>query len=293
MKIAISGATGFVGSAAARCASERGHKLIRILRPGSGKQGSEDICADLEDADCLSELASRVDAVIHCAASDDPAFLPISQAAIDAFIKGLPPGGRLAMHSGSVVFGDTGPEAEANPAFSPPPPLKEKTAFDQHVLKPGRTDIYTRVVYGSFIYGGEGAAIPSVMIRTAMKTGSALFFDQGEQVWSTAHVSDFSTLLVDAVESEAPENICLFAAGRAVQLKPVADIIGQVLGVPSRPVCSDEEAGLFGPFAGPLTMNQHFSSETTRQLVRWYPELSDEAVSIIRALTRQASRTML
>lgn len=112
MKIAISGATGFVGSAVVRRASEGGHKLIRILRPGSGKRGSDDICADLDDADCLSELASRVGAVIHCAASDGPAFLPLTQAAADAFIKGLPPSGRLATHSGSVIFGDTGAEAK-------------------------------------------------------------------------------------------------------------------------------------------------------------------------------------
>lgn len=171
--------------------------------------------------------------------------------------------------------------------------MKEKAVFDQRILRPLRSNISTQIVCGTFIYCGEGTAIPTAMIRAAMKTGSVLFFDQGAQVRSSSHVSDFGTLLVDAVESEASEKVCLFAARRAVQLKPAANIIGQVLGIPSQSVCSDEEASLFGPFAGALRISQHFSSKVARKGYRRWPEMSDESVSIIRAHTRQASRTMI
>ncbi|MEM7730352.1 MAG: NAD-dependent epimerase/dehydratase family protein [Pseudomonadota bacterium] len=293
MKIAITGSTGFIGQAAAHCALSRGHKIVRITRPGATLQGPNDISADLEDAERLTEIASQVDAVVHCAASDEPAFLPISRTAIDALISGLPPGSRFAMHGGSVVFGDTGPEPVATPEFGPPPPLQERAALEQHVLQSARSDISTRIVYGSLIFGGEGAAIPTKMIHVAMEQGTSFYFGEGDQVWSSAHVHDFGALLIDAVENDVPQNLALFAAGRAVQIKPVADIIAQVLGVGSRPVETDEEAELFGPFAGALSIHQHFSSEPARRLFRWCPEMSDEGAAIVRALTIQTSRTVL
>ncbi|MDW4497886.1 NAD-dependent epimerase/dehydratase family protein [Sulfitobacter sp. D35] len=293
MRIAITGATGFVGAAAARCAVERGHALVRILRPGSPHHGPADVTADLADTDLLSEIAREVDTVIHCAASENPAFLALSKAASEALIRGLPKGGRFAMQGGSMVFGDTGYEPLASPQFRPPELLEDRAEFEREILNAARADISTRIVYGSFIYGGEGAAIPAAIIHAAMEREAALFFGRGDQVWSSAHVSDFGALLVDAVEHEMRENVCLFAAGRAIQMKPVADILGQVLGVPSRPVCSEAEARLFGPFAGALTINQHFSSETARERFRWCPEISDDGAAIVRGLTRQASRTML
>ncbi|VVT24857.1 NAD-dependent epimerase/dehydratase family protein [Rhizobium sp. EC-SD404] len=293
MKIAITGAGGFIGDAAARCALARGHRLIRVVRPGSPPRNSSDMAVDLEDGGSLEAVAARVDAVVHCASSDDPAFLPVLQAASFALISGLPPGGRFAMQGGSAVFGDTGAEAVSDPFFDPPPNLQARAAFDQQILCSTRADVLTRIVYGSLIYGGSAAAIPSIMIRVAMETGVACYFGQGKQVWSSAHVLDVGALLIDAVENEAVHDARLFAAGRAVQLKPVADIIGQVLGVPSRPVRSEEEARMFGPFAELLTMNQHFSSETARTHFRWCPEMSDDVSAIVRALTRQASRTSL
>lgn len=293
MKIAMTGATGFIGGAVARCAAGRGHAVTRIVRPGNAETHQDDVEADLEDTERLTGIAARMDAVIHCAASDDPAFLPISAAASDALIRGLPAGGRFAMQSGSLVFGDTGPEPVASPDFAPPPALRDRADFDAHIHRHPRKDVATRIVYGSFVFGGMGAAVPSAMIRVAMEHEAALFFGHGDQIWSSVHVTDVGALLVDAVEHDAPQNFCLFAAGRAVQMKPVADILGQVLGVPSRPVRSQQEAELFGPFAQALAINQHFSSETARRLFRWYPEISDDGAAIMRGLTRQASRTVL
>ncbi|MEM9012477.1 MAG: NAD-dependent epimerase/dehydratase family protein [Pseudomonadota bacterium] len=293
MKIAMTGATGFVGDAAARCAANRGHSLIRIVRPGATDRRRDDIEADLQDHERLMGIAARVDAVVHCAASDDPSFLPISQAASDSLIAGLPAGGRFATQGGSVVFGDTGPDIATTPTFAAPPPLQARADLDRHILRPARSEISTRIVYGSFIFGGTGAAIPATMINIAMDQGTSFFFGDGDQVWSSAHVHDFGALLIDAVESSYPGNLALFASGRAVQIKQVAESIAQVLGISSRAVRSDEEAQLFGPFAGALSLNQHFSSEPARRLFRWCPEISDEEAAITRALTLHASRASL
>lgn len=293
MRIAITGASGFVGSAAVAHAENRGHEVIRIVRPERGQQKATDVLADLSDHERLADAASTVDAVLHCAASDDPSFLPVSKEAVDSLIRGLRPGGAFVMHSGSVVFGDTGEQPADQPDFAPPPALRARADFDRAVLSPERDDVYIRVVYGSLIFGGTDAAIPSIFVRAAMEAGAALYFGDGDQIWSSAHVSDFGKLLVDALESNVMENAALFAAGRAVQLKPVADIVGQVLGIPSRPVRSQEEACLFGPFADALQMNQHFSSERARMDFGWVPDKSDDRTALTEALSDSASHASL
>ncbi|UWR21247.1 NAD-dependent epimerase/dehydratase family protein [Sulfitobacter sp. S190] len=293
MKIAITGSTGFIGSSVTRCAIDRGHRVTRIVRPGTPAGRSSDAVIDLDDADGLTEIAAAVDAVIHCAASDDPAFLPLLRRSTDAFLKGLPPGGRFAMQGGSAVFGDTGPDAMRSPVFNPPAPLEPRASFERGVLQFGRSDIYTRIVYGSFVFGGRGAAIPSTLIAAAIETGSALYFGKGQQIWSTVHVDDLGKLLVDAVENRTVPNTELFAAAQPIEIKAVAETIGEVLGCSARSLNTDEEAAQFGPFAAVLTVHQHFSSLVARRKFRWNPEISDNATSIFRSLVQQASRASL
>lgn len=261
------------------------------MRPGHGA-GPDTVEVDLSDVQRLSDLAASVDAVVHCAASDDPRFLPISRQAALSMVRALPPGGAFAMHGGSMVFGDTGPSEATVPNFAPPPPLKARAAFDSEILGAGGEAVRPFVVYGSFVYGGEGAMIPKAMIGAAMQADAALYFDEGQQVWSTVHVDDFGALLVDAVENGPAGGRPLFAAGRPVQLAEAAQLVADALGVPARPARDDEEA-LFGPFGPAMRMSQHFSSDGAREHVGWQPKISDETMTLADDMSAAAARASL
>lgn len=104
MRVLITGSTGFIGTAAYRALAQAGHTAVVVKRPGS-KLGDHDIAVALDDLVGLRKAASGVEAVIHAAASDNPEFWPVSQAAALAIIEGLPDGGRFVVHGGSIVFG--------------------------------------------------------------------------------------------------------------------------------------------------------------------------------------------
>ncbi|MFY0310471.1 NAD-dependent epimerase/dehydratase family protein [Leisingera sp. D0M16] len=293
MRIAVTGHSGFIGAAAISHAERRGHQLVRVLRPGARKITPADRHADLADTASLFEIASSVDAVLHCAASEDPAARNLSKDALHALLNGLPPGGRFVMQGGSAVFGDTGPEPVKEPEFRPPPALASRAWLEQQVLQAKRHDVRSHIVYGSLIYGGARAAIPEAMIRAALNTGAAVYFGDGDQVWSTAHVDDFGRLLVDALECDTHRSCKLFAAGHAILIRQVSAILSCVLGVPSRPVANSQEADAFGTFSELLQINQHFCSESERARFGWRPDYSDDAELLIRELAFHAAHFAL
>ncbi|MEM8750632.1 MAG: NAD-dependent epimerase/dehydratase family protein [Pseudomonadota bacterium] len=293
MRIAITGSTGFVGSAVTAAAATRGHEIVRVLRVGSTITGRDDVCVDLEDLDGLAKMAAGVDAVVHCAASDNPDFVPISRAAAETMLAALPAAGRFVMQGGSVVFGDTGIDAAENPEFADIPQLSSRIDFEKSVLSADSGETLTRIVYGSMVYGGPGAAIPAMLMKVAIQHEAALYFGDGDQVWSTVHVQDFGSLLIDAAENTDVGNAKLFAATRPVQLRPVASLIGSVLGLSSRAVATEEEEESFGPFRQAMQMNQHYDSSPTRKQFGWRPYRSDEAGEFLACLTHQASHANL
>ncbi len=233
------------------------------------------IFADLSDTAALRDAAHDVDAVIHCAASDNPSFWPISQAAAGALIAGLQAGGAFASHSGTIVFGDTGSNPSDPDRFAPPPPLAGRATLDEAILEHEGNGITIHIGYGAFVYGrGRGAALPTLLIGAAKSAGAALYVGNGDQIWSTVNIDDFGALLVDAIESKSTIGGKWFAAETAITMKGIAERIGQALGLPARPATTEEAQGLFGPFAGALAINQNFSAARTREGVGWAPQAS-------------------
>ena len=92
--------------------------------------------------------------------------------------------------------------------------------------------------YGSFIYGGLGAAIPGAMLGAAKERSVALFPGDGSAVWAAAHVDDFGALLADAVERAPVGGSRLFAAAHLVTIREAAQAVGEALGLPTQSASS-------------------------------------------------------
>ncbi len=277
MRVLITGSTGFIGSAAHRALMAAGHTPIMVKRPGTAL-GEHDVAVDLTDLEGLKKAAADVDAVIHAAASDNPDFWPISQAAALAMIAGLPEGGRFVAHGGSIVFGPTTAEPTSPVTINPPPPLAGRAALDQAILDAGNTRVRTHVVFGSLVYGGPGAVIPQAMLGAARANGAALYVGDGNQIWSTVHVDDFGRLLVAAITQSDTESGPIFAADQSISMAEFAGEIGNALDLPAR-AATDEEAGQsYGMFAAAFGMNQHFSGDVARNSFGWQPAADAKAL---------------
>ena len=289
MRILLTGWRGYVGGAARAAAQGRGHEVTVLTRSDEETaaalaQGLRTARGDLADPPSLAPAVAAAEAVIHCAASDAPAFQPVNYAAVAAMLAALPGEARFVMHGGSLVFGPTGP-APAHPAQTAPPPfLAARAAIDQLVLDAAASGQRAAGVYGSFVHGGgPGAAIPSSWAAAARAAGRVALSCAGPVSWSTCHVSDWGALLVLAAEALAPADGPVFAAAGTAQIADIAAELAHQLALPlvERPPEAALEAGPFGPA---LLLNQWFDGAPARARFGWTPQHTTIAASLLEGL---------
>ena len=279
MDVLVTGATGFIGSAALRSIEKRGHAATIVARSQQDAdafkaRGHNAQIIDLTDLSGLRDIARNNHAVIHCAASDNPDFWPISERAATAMIEGLPDGAGFATHGGTILFGQTGTTPEAPRTFAPPPPLVRRSQVDKHIEHATGDRLATVFAYGAFVYGGQGAALPGLMKASARKMGVACYPGDGSGLWSSVHVDDFGALLVDGIENAGAGHHRVFAADATVSIKDAAEATGRALSLPVRSVDGEETRRAFGFFAQALSGNQCYSAAPAKTICGWEPERS-------------------
>jgi nucleoside-diphosphate-sugar epimerase len=196
----LTGWRGYAGGAALAAARACGHAVTVLVRSAeeaaaAAAQGLPIARGDLAHPEILAAAVAGAEAVIHCAASDAPAFQPISYAAVEAMLVVLAPDARFVMHGGSLVFGPTG-SAPAHPRHTAPPPfLAARAAIDQLVLD---------AAAGGRRAGGAGEAGPFA---------AALLLDQDHDGtvarerlgWSPRHET-FAATLLEGIEPHNAAN---------------------------------------------------------------------------------------
>lgn len=274
MKILMTGATGFVGSAVLRALEARQHDVTAVVRTADDAakleaKGHSALTLDLTDLAGLRNAARDMHGAVHCAASDNPEFWPTSEAAALAIMEGLPDGAAFASHGGTILFGPTGEQPEAPVEFSPPPPLLRRAQVDEAIERNAGERVTTILAYGAFVYGGAGAALPGLMRAVADNAGAACYPQDGSAIWSTVHIDDFGALLVDGIEKAKSGHHRVFAADAPMSMRAIAESIGRALSVPTRSVEGAEAQEIFGFFANALTANQCFSARPAQDLCGW------------------------
>lgn len=289
MRILLTGWRGYVGSAARAAAQSRGHDVTVLVRSNEEAAvalawGLRTALGDLADPASLAPAVAAAEAVIHCAASDAPAFQPVNLAVVTAILAALPSDARFVMHGGSLVFGPTG-AAPAHPRRTAPPPfLAARAAIDQLVQDAAATGQRAAGVYGSFVHGGgQGAAIPSSWAAAARAAGRVALPCSGPVSWSTCHVADWGALLVLVAEDLMPADGPIFAAAGAARIADIAAELAHQLALPLAEV-PPEAASEAGPFGQALLLGQLFDGEAARARFGWAPHHGALADTLLEGL---------
>ena len=279
MRVLVTGANGYVSAAVSKALSARGHQVTAWLRPGdpaerAARAGLAVARGELTDTARLRELASSVDAVFHGVASQNPAFTPVNEAAIDALFAGLGRGGAFAMQGGSGVFGDTGERTfDGTEARYPPPPLAAQSALERRVLARSASGTRPYIVYGSLVYGGAGAMIPNLLVNAAKRAGAGQMIGAGENRWSTVHVDDWATLIALLLERSEASGGAYIASSGDISMSDLAASVASAIGARGKTVSlsfaeAEREWGFFAPL---LAGNQRFTARRSMEAVDWHP----------------------
>lgn len=281
MRVFVTGATGFVGSAVVGELAAAGHQVLGLARSDQGAKALAEMGAqvhrgDMQDLDSLRSGAAEADGVIHLAFNHDfSKFLENCEAdrhAIEAIGEVLEGSERpLLVTSGLALVA---PGRLATEADSPAPgfPRLSEVAAETVAARGVRAAV-VRLAPSTHGAGDHGF-VPH-LINLAREKGVSAYIGDGSNRWPGVHRFDAARLYRLALERGAVDGPYHAVAEEGVPFKEIAGVIGRGLGVPVVSKSEDEAADHFGWFKGFAGMDIPASSERTRQRLSWQPTHPD------------------
>ncbi len=275
MRVFVTGATGWVGSAVVDELLDAGHTVVGLARSegkaaGLAATGADVLRGTLDDLDALRTAAARADAVIHTAFNHDFSKFVENSAqdrrAIEVLGSALEGSDRpLLVTAGVALLAPGRVTTEADMTSSDPSYPRKSEAATAALAERGVRAAVIRLppsVHGV----GEKGFVP-ILIDLARETGVSAYIGDGLNRWPAVHRLDAARLYRLALDHGVTERTYHAIAEEGIAFKDIAAVIGRRLGLPVEPR-SPDHFGWFGGFAG---ANIPASSAHTRALLGWEP----------------------
>jgi nucleoside-diphosphate-sugar epimerase len=290
MRIFVTGASGWIGSAVVPELLGAGHQVVGLARSDGSAQKLEEAGAqvhrgDLDDPDGLAKAANDADGVVHLAFQHEVAFGgnfaaagAADRRAVEAMgaalaesdrpfvlasgMLGLAAAGRASTEDDGLV---PGAEIRANPAG-----VRAATALLTLSLR--GIGVRSSVLrFPPTVHGDGDNGFMATFVGIARQRGVAAYVGDGANRWPAVHRSDAARLARLAVEA-APAGSVLHAVGdRGVPFREIAEAMGRHLDVPSASIPPADAAEHFAPLGHFVAMDTPATATITRELLAWEP----------------------
>ncbi|RKT13717.1 nucleoside-diphosphate-sugar epimerase [Paraburkholderia sp. RAU2J] len=299
MRIFLTGATGFIGSALVPELIEAGHQVIGMTRSDAGAQalaavGAEVHRGTLEDTATLRSGAEKADAVIHLAFDHD----------FSRFVENCEKDKRVIAALGAALAGSDRPllitsgtgigsRADGQPATEdvfntqhPNPRIGSELAG--HALLD--SGINVSVMRLPQVHNPYRQGLITPLIRLVRDKGVCAYVEEGQNRWPAAHLSDVVRLYRLAIEKGETGARYHAVAEEGVSVREIAQALGRGLNVPVVSITREEAPAHFGWMAMFAALDMPASSAQTRARLGWQPEgptlISDlDEARYVQALT--------
>ncbi|WP_158827107.1 SDR family oxidoreductase [Mucilaginibacter lacusdianchii] len=281
MRVFVTGASGFVGSAVVKDLLAAGHQVLALVRSDNAAAqlattGAEVHRGDVNDLEVIKQGAAACDAVIHTAFNHDFSQYKASCEADRLVIEAL--GDALAGSDkplvitsgvGLLTYGRLVTEDDVLPAGADVIPRAASEEAAAAVAAKG-VQVYIVRLPPSVHGEGDHGFVPMV-INMAREKGQSAYVGEGNNHWPAVHRSDAAALYRLIVEKKPLFKVFHAVAEKGIQFKEIAQAIGTGLHLPVVSVSGGDVAAHFGWFAHFASIDCPSSSEKTREALGWEP----------------------
>ncbi|MET0354717.1 MAG: SDR family oxidoreductase [Plantibacter flavus] len=281
MRVFVTGASGWIGSAAVDELLAAGHEVLGLARSNASAasleaKGAVVLGGDLDDLALLRRGAVESEATLHLANKHDwsnPAESNRAErAAVETLAEALVGSGKtLGLASGLFRPDADRPvlETDPHPAVGPESMRggSENLAFDYQDR--GVRSIALR--FAPTVHGHHDHGFIAQIVAAAQRTGVSGYIGDGSNSWATVHRSDAARLVRLALE-QAPAGARVHAVGEeGVQTRRIAEAIGEVLGLSTTSIDPDDAVEHFGFIGRFFGAEMTASNTATRAAYGWEP----------------------
>jgi nucleoside-diphosphate-sugar epimerase len=285
MRVALTGATGFIGSHVLTELREHGHEVTALVRDDAqadivAARGAIPAVVDFYDRPTLVSLLSDADGAIHTASPGDETSANLDSAVADAAIEAFTGTGKPYLHiSGQWIYG-------ANPAITEDSPLNApalvswREPIDRRVLD--ATGMRGVVIVSGLAYGDGGGGIPGLLLGSPRDdAGNLIMLGTGQHHWSTVHVADLADFFRRVLEDDSARGYYVVGDGANPTVAELTEAAALAVGAPGAVPGSDDEArARLGDYlAEVLLLDQGSDATKARAELDWrpsHPGLVDE-----------------
>jgi nucleoside-diphosphate-sugar epimerase len=284
MRVFVTGASGFIGSAVVQELRGAGHEVVGLSRSDSSAEalvaaGAEIHRGSLEDLDSLRTGAAAADGVIHLGYIHDFSKIEdnvrVDRSAIETFGAVLAASDRpLVIANGTLFLSSAGqPATETDTGDPTDDAVGGRRRNEQLVLSLADRGVRSASVRLTPTVHGEGdhGFVP-IIIGVAREKGVSGFLGDGSSRWPAVHRVDAARLFRLALEKAPAGAVLHGVAEEGIPTREIADVIGQHLGVPVESISPGSAVEHFGFLGAILGLDSPASSVLTRERYAWQPQ---------------------
>lgn len=275
MRVFITGASGWIGSAVTDELLGHGHQVLALARSASsaeklGARGAEVLRGDLDDLDSLRGGAAQADAVIHLGNKHDwsnPAeSARAERAAVETFLEALAGTDKPFLLASGVAMPLGRPVTEADPSPHVGP---DSLCGGTEALALEHADRVRSVAlrFPPTVHGVGDHGFVARLAQIARESGVSGYVGDGSNRWPAVHVRDAARAVRLALENATPGLVVHAVGEEGVATREIAEGLAKAAGVPTQSVPADH----FGWLGGFFGLDVPASSTRTRELLGWEP----------------------